>query len=519
MADVRISKVSERILKDFDIKTKRAENYSLNRLMNVSEVIKRGRNAEEKKCRANVNGFNAMLACSSVKMATKYYIELKRQIEAAGLNYKIATIYTFNPNEEEDENGFISEDPEAIDKMDTTSKEVLESAMIDYNKMFGTSYSLKSDDGFRNYYKDVSLRMKNREIDLLIVMGMFLTGFDAKCLNTLFVDKPLKMHGLLQAFSRTNRIINSVKDCGNIVCFRNLSKRTDDCFELFGDKDAGGIIKMRGWKDYYFGYDEDGKHKKGYLDIVAELKEKFPLDKIGQVYEMKDQKEFVRLFGLYLRTFNLLTAFDEFNKEDLDELNDVRKIKVGEKQDYTSWYFDIYEEVKKEQVHGSKVDILDELEFEIELVKQVQIDITYILLLVQKYHNENCKNKEILIEIEKGIASSPDMRNKRDLIEEFVNRMNAAGDVDIFEEWRKYILEQKEQELNEIIESEKLKPAETKAFMESAFKSESIAETGTEVIKLLPPMPLFGGGAVKRAEKKNRVIELLREFLNKYLNI
>lgn len=520
MADERIEKVSSRILKDFDLKTKRTENYPLSRLVNVREVVRRGRNAEQQKSRVNVRGFNAILACDSVKMAIKYYLELKRQIEERGLDYKIATIFTFNPNEAEDENGFISEDPEAFDQMDNTAKEVLELAMADYNRMFSTSYSLKSNDGFRNYYKDVSLRMKNREIDLLIVMGMFLTGFDAKCLNTLFVDKPLKMHGLLQAFSRTNRILNAVKDCGNIVCFRNLTKRTDDCFELFGDKDAGGIIKMRTWKDYYFGYDEKGKHYEGYVEIVTELKERFPVGRLSQITDIEEKKEFVRLYGNYLRAFNLLTAFDEFNSEDIDELNTVRIIKVGEKQDYTSWYYDIYEEVKQEKERGEKVDIEDDLEFEIELVRQVQIDITYILLLVQKYHDSNCKDKEILIEIDKGISSSPDMRNKKDLIEQFVSRMTAEKGKDVFEEWQKYVEEQKERELNEIITKERLKPEETKAFMENAFKSEMIAETGTEIVKLMPPMPLFGkGGAKARAEKKSNVIARLKGFLEKYLNI
>jgi len=520
-APIRIEEVSKRILHDFNIKTKRSESYSISRLMNVSEVIKKGKKAEEERNKVFTKGFNAMLACESVKMAILYYKELKRQIEEQHLGLKIATIFTFNPNEAEDENGFITEDPEAIAQMDASSKEALESAIQDYNKMFDTRYSLTNSDGFRNYYKDVSLRMKNKEIDLLVVMGMFLTGFDAKCLNTLFVDKPLKMHGLLQAFSRTNRILNSVKDCGNIICFRNLAKRTDDCFELFGDKDAAGIIKMRSWRDYYYGFDEKGKHQQGYSEIALALKDKFPVENLSKITSDAEKKDFIRMYGNYLRAFNLLLAFDEFNSEDIDELNRVRIIKVGEKQDYTSWYVDIYEEMRKQiQPGGDKVDIEDDLEFEIELVKQVQIDITYILILVQKYHDSHCKDKEILIEIDKGIASSPDMRNKRELIERFVESMDASGSFDVYEEWRKYVDEQKERELNEIIETEKLKPEATREFMENAFRSEAIEETGTEVVKLLPPMPLFGGGGAKaRAVKKKTVIEKLKEFLEKYLNI
>ncbi len=505
------------ILKHFDLKTKRSESYAMSRLLNVSEVVRKGKNAEEKKQKVQTKGFNSILAVDSVPMAIKYYNELKRQIAEKGLGLKVATIYTFAQNEEEDSMGAIEEDPEAITQMDSTSKEALESAIMDYNKMFGTNFDT-SGDKFQNYYKELSLRMKNKEIDLLVVVGMFLTGFDAKTLNTLWVDKNLKMHGLLQAYSRTNRILNAVKDCGNIVCFRNLEEQTNECFQLFGDKDAGGIILMRPFADYYYGYDDDkGRHHEGFRELAAQLKLDYPTVAIPHIVGDQLKLEFVKRFGRYLKMYNLLTSFDEFNPEDEDEFMDVRVISDGERQDYLSWYYDLYEEYHPKNP-TDKVSIDDDIEFEIELVKQVQIDITYILMLVQKYHDSNCKDKEIVVKIKKEIAASPDMRDKKELIEAFIERMTPEGNGDVYADWKEYVEEQKKEELDAIIKDERLKADATREFINRAFEDGFVNENGTAVTKILPPMPLFGGGG-KRAETKNRVLEKLKEYLKKYLNI
>ncbi|MDO4497350.1 MAG: type I restriction endonuclease subunit R [Bacteroidales bacterium] len=522
MNPARIAKNVAYILKNFDIKTKRGESYTMSRLQNVTEVIRKGRGTEEARHKVLTNGFNSILAVDSVPMAIAYYNEFKRQMaEPDAEQLSIATIFTFAANEETAEvPEFIEEDPEAVVQLDPTSKEFLEGAIRDYNAQFGTSYDT-SGDKFQNYYKDISLRMKNKQIDLLIVVGMFLTGFDAKTLNTLWVDKQLRLHGLLQAYSRTNRILNAVKDCGNIVCFRNLEKATNDCFALFGDENAGGIILMRKFEDYYYGYDEENGgrivHHLGYKEVVEQLVEKFPLSELGTIIEEEKKKQFIRLFGNYLKAYNLLTAFDEFNPDTEEDKNRIRILKEGERQDYISWYNSLYEEFRANGGKGGeKTDISDDLEFEIELVKQVQIDITYILTLVQMYHESNCQNKEVLLKIRQGIGASPDMRDKRELIERFIERLNPSAETDVFQDWDFYLKEQKEEELNAIITEENLKPEETREFMDRAFAEGYVEENGVEITKILPPMPLFGAGN-KRAEKKRTVLDKLSAFLHKFL--
>lgn len=518
MADSRVEGNVAYILRNFDLKTKRSESYAMSRLLNVKEVLRKGKKAEEQKGKVAVKGFNSILACDSVPLAIKYYDEMKRQIAESGSPLRIATIFTFAANEDESDEatGMIEEDPEAVGTLDATSKEALERAIQDYNKLFGTSYDT-SGDKFQNYYKDVSLRMKNKEIDVLIVVGMFLTGFDAKTLNTLWVDKNLRMHGLLQAYSRTNRILNAVKDCGNIVCFRNLEQQTNDCFQLFGDKDAGGIIMMRPFRDYYEGYTDDkGIYHPGYCDIAHELQDRFPVGSLPFIIGEQIKKDFVRLFGSYLKAYNLLTTFDEFNPDTEEETLAVRIIAEGERQDYLSWYYDLYEEFRTDKKGGEKASIEDDLEFEIELVKQVQIDITYILMLVQKYHDSNCKDKEIVIRIQKEMSASPDLRNKKELIERFIQRMNPTPGGDIYAEWEQYIETERYAELDRIIQEEHLKEDETLSFVERAFEDGYISDGGTAITKILPPMPVIGGGK-KRAEKKTRVVERLRQFLDRFL--
>ena len=326
LAPERISKVVAYILEHFAQKTKRDKGYQFRQLVNVEEVAKakNGLDTQEIKNKTFVKGFNSILAVSSVEAARLYYKEFQKQMKAHPEQaIKIATIYSFAPNEEED-NGFLGEEnSDDTSALDSSSRDFLEGAIKEYNAFFGTNYDTSADK-FPNYYKDVSLRMKNKDIDLLIVVNMFLTGFDATTLNTLWVDKNLKMHGLIQAYSRTNRILNSVKTFGNIVCFRNLQKRTDEAISLFGDREAGGIVLMRGFKDYYNGYvDERGDKHDGFVDMIAELTAKFPLEE-ERITGEKAQKEFIALFGAVLRMRNLLAAFDDFEGKEILSERDLR---------------------------------------------------------------------------------------------------------------------------------------------------------------------------------------------------
>ena len=384
-----------------------------------------------------------------------------------------------------------------------SSRDFLDDAIKDYNEMFKTNYSTDGDR-FQNYYKDVSLRMKNKELDLLIVVNMFLTGFDATTLNTLWVDKNLKMHGLIQAFSRTNRILNSIKTFGNIVCFRNLQKRVDSAISLFGDKNAGGIVLLQSFNDYYYGYESvDGTPMPGYVDMIDELMEKFPLTD-PRIEGEQNQKEFIALFGALLRMRNLLLSFDEFEGKE--------KISERDLQDYLGRYQDLRDEWKRKRENGESADIIDDIVFEIELIKQIEINIDYILMLVKKYHDSHGEDKEVLITIRKAIDASPELRSKKQLIENFIMGINEVDDVLV--EWQDYVVQQREHDLEVLIESERLKPDETRKFIENAFRDGEIKTTGTDIDKLLPPVSRFGGG--NRAEMKKGVIDRLMFFFERF---
>ena len=512
------------ILQNFAMKTKRNEHYMMSKLQNVAEVARSRRGAKEKKDRQSMAGFNSIFAVDSVPSAIAYYREFKRQQEelAEDERLRVATIFTFAANEAEDEYGTIDdENPEGTEQMDAVSRDALESAIMDYNAMFGTSYDT-SGEKFQNYYKDVSLRMKNKEIDILIVVGMFLTGFDSQTVNTLWVDKNLKLHGLLQAYSRTNRILNAVKDCGNIVCFRNLEERTNESFALFGDKNAKGIILMRPYKDYYEGYvDEKGKAHPGYRKLVEQLKEDYPTIALPYIVGEKLKKNFVVLFGNILKMRNLLSTFDEFNPEDEAERQDEQMVTEAELQDYTSWYNDLHDEYRKQSQAGEDENINDDIEFEMELVKQVQINIDFILNLVSEYHEGNCKDKAIVLKIQKAIGASPDMRNKKDLIERFIEGITPQtgdGDNDVYKQWEEYVARCKDEELDVIISEENLRRDAAYEFMRRAFSDGYVTETGTAITEVLPPMGLFGKGN-KRAIKKATVLQKFKDFFERFYEI
>lgn len=510
LAPERIRLVTDYILTHFDQKTYRGDKtYTYSVLQNIAEVASAGskQQIEEIKQKQRVSGFNSIFAVSSVDAAKLYYAEFQRQMaENPQKRLKVAVIYSYGANEEETDGILDEENPEDPSALDQNSRDFLDAAIRDYNEMFHTNYSTDGDK-FQNYYKDVSLRMKNKELDLLIVVNMFLTGFDATTLNTLWVDKNLKMHGLIQAYSRTNRILNSIKVFGNIVCFRNLQKRTDDAISLFGDKEAGGIVLMRGYKDYYFGYeDADGKYHPGYQDMIEELTTKFPLTEERITGEQR-QKEFIVLFGAILRMRNLLTSFDEFAGSEILSERDF--------QDYLGRYQDLRDEWKNRKPGGEKEDITDDIVFEIELIKQIEINIDYILMLVQKYHDSHCDDKEILITIQKAVDASPELRSKKALIETFIAGINDVSDVML--EWRTFVAEEKERQLVAIIQEENLKDDETRRFMESSFRDGSVKTTGTDIDRLMPPISRFGGG--NRAEKKQTIIEKLKGFFDRFFGI
>lgn len=480
----RVRQVVEYTLEHFDQKTKRSSYYSL-----------KGQ---------RVAGFNAIFAASSIPMAMKYYTEFQRQLAEQKRDLTIATIFSFGANEEDPEDTLAEEgfDTEALDQ---TSRDFLDSAIQDYNKRFQVNFDTSSNK-FQNYYKDLSMRVKNREVDLLIVVNMFLTGFDATTLNTLWVDKNLKMHGLIQAFSRTNRILNSVKTYGNIVCFRNLQTATEEAIALFGDKDATGTVLLKDYDSYYFGYDDGEKPFPGYVHLIDRLKHEYPLGSplVGE----QEEKEFIRLYGRILKVKNILSSFDQFKGQEILSQRDF--------QDYQSRYIDLYQEYRGEQ-NGERENINDDIQFEMELIRQVDINIDYILMLVEKYHAKNCEDQEILASIDRAIDSSIQLRSKKELIHGFINTMNAATVVE--RDWHTFVAQQKEEDLGEIIQTEKLKPEETKRFLDNSFRDGTLKTTGTDIDKLMPPVSRFGGGGGKRAAKKQGIIAKLASFFEKYLGV
>ncbi len=512
----RIEIVTRYIIDHFAEKTKQgADTYAMSKLVNVEEVVKKGRKVEEEKTRVKTKGFNSIFAVDSVQAAILYYNEFKKQLAEPGApNLRIATIFTYNANEAEvDEWGFEGdENPEEIGTApDLQSRDALENAIDDYNQMWTPNSSYSTDgDSFQSYYKDVSLRMKNKEIDILIVVGMFLTGFDAKTLNTLWVDKNLKLHGLLQAYSRTNRILNAVKNCGNIVCFRNLEEATNKSLAIFGDENASGMVFMKTFEEYYCkGYvDDRGNQHDPYTKLIDDLLNMFPSEGMANIIDDDKKKAFIKLMSEILRLRNILAAFDDFTEE-------AKIVSEMKYQDYLGWYNNYYEEFRPITPKGDKEDISDDIVFEMELVKQVQINIRYILDLVQKYHDSNCEDKEIIVKISKQMDASPDMRDKRELIEKFIERMTPEKGADVGVKWEEYIEKEKKEQLDAIIAEEHLKPAETVAFIKRAFADGYITETGTGIAQILPPTNPF---LPESGKKKQTVIDKLKRYLNKFLN-
>ena len=498
---IRITMITDYIIEHFSTKTKTSESYVYSTLDNVAVVAKK-ENAAEIKSKKSINGFNSIFAVSSIKMAKEYYAEFKKQLDIKNSNLKVAIIYSYGVNGED---GIIDENSESTEALNTDDRTFLENAIMDYNNMFGTSYDTSSER-FQNYYKDVSLRMKNREIDILIVANMFLTGFDAKTLNTLWVDKNLKWHGLIQAFSRTNRILNSVKTYGNIVSFRNLEDRLNEALAKFGDEKAHGIVLLKPYNDYYYGYEDDnGKTFEGYKSLIEKLTSKFAPGVLMQ--SEAEQKEFIKLYGAILKVTNILSSFDEFKDDEL--------INERDKQDYHSIYIELYNEFRN-KAKQEKTDVTDDVVFEMELIKSIEVNIDYILGLVKKYHDSNMEDKEILVTIQKTIMASPDLRNKKDLIMAFIESLDQ--DSNVYADFESFMNSKKKEELDKIIAEENLNKEETYNFIQRSFEQGRVETNGTEVSTILPPMSMFTPNN-DRQEKKNKVIDKLLEFFDKFFSI
>lgn len=435
-------------------------------------------------------------------MAKEYYVEFKKMLSIKNSGLKVALIYSYGVNGED---GVIDENSESTEALNTDDRTFLENAIKDYNQMFGTSYDTSSEK-FQNYYKDVSLRMKNREIDILMVANMFLTGFDAKTLNTLWVDKNLKWHGLIQAFSRTNRILNSVKTYGNIVSFRNLEDKLNEALAKFGDEEARGIVLLKSYNDYYYGYqDENGKIFEGYESLVNKLTSKFLPGEI--IHSETNQKEFIKLYGTILKVTNILSSFDEFKDNEL--------ISERDRQDYHSVYIDLYNDFRN-KAKQDKTNVIEDVVFEMELIKSIEVNIDYILALVKKYHDSNMEDKDILVTIQKTIMASPDLRNKKDLIMEFIKSLNSTSNV--YEDFESFMNSKKKEELDKIIDEENLNKEETYNFIQRSFEQGRVETNGTEVGAILPPISMFTPNN-DRQQKKNKVIDKILEFFDKFFSL
>lgn len=509
MAPERIANIVSYIREHFDQKTKRnAKSYVFNATLNITDlaVSRHNQKAGELKQKIRLMGFNSILAVSSIEAARLYYTEFRRQMadlpEAQRL--RVATIFSFGVNDE-NADGMVDENSEDTSGLDLSSRDFLERAIGDYNIMFGTSYDTSADK-FQSYYKDVSLRMKNREIDILIVVNMFLTGFDATTLNTLWVDKNLRSHGLLQAYSRTNRILNSVKSFGNIVCFRNLEKATNEAISLFGNKEATGVVLLKPYKDYYLGYKDGDKEVRGYVDLIEELRSNFEIG--ARIDGEQDQKDFIKLYGHILRMRNILTTFDEFEADDMLSQRDL--------QDYHSMYIDLYIGIRNKD-EQDKESIMEDLVFEMELIKQVEINIDYILDLIRKYHQDHIKNKEILVDIDKAISSSVGLRNKKDLIAQFISTLDVQSDVD--KDWHNFVEQKKIEELEKIIASEDLNREATYNFIRNAFRDGEVTEAGTGIAHIMASKPSLFSPDGAYTKKRENILQKLTRFFDKFFDI
>lgn len=483
------------ILDNFDIKTKRNKHYTLNQ--------------------KNMYGFNAIFTVESIEMLIKYYKEFKKQQKEKGTNLKIATIFTANAND--DVCGILTEDTNC-DNMDASSRDFLENVVMkDYAEMFGGTFNT-SQKGFDLYQEDISRRMKEKEIDLLIVVNMFLTGFDAPTVNSLFIDRFLRWHGLVQAMSRTNRILNIVKNCGNIICFRPLEEEIKQAIAYYGDTESKGIILMRTLNEYLYGYeDNDDKRHKGYIEIANDFKNKFPISDrnlLNKILEDENKKkEFATGYTNIIRLLNHLTTFEDFvNNKTIDPITEI------EHQNYRSYYVDISEEVRRNKKDG-KEEIINDIEFEMELIKRVNINVNYILQLIKEMKLKNMGNKTIETRVIECINSTVHLRSKKTLIREFIEYYNITTDTE--ESWSEFIKKKKEEMFKKLVDENNLDATKTEIFLEKCFKqgyvdverdSKDITDLRKNKINLL-----MGDEFVSK--QKEIIAENIKEYFEMFYNI
>ena len=517
----RVKEVSQYILKNFRLKTHRSHIVS--------------------------KGFNAMFAVSSVDAAKLYYEALNKLQENSEKPLKIATIFSFAANEEQNSIGEIIDETFEPTAMDSSAKEFLTLAINDYNKIFKTNFGVDSRE-FQNYYRDLANKVKKQEVDLLIVVGMFLTGFDAPTLNTLFVDKNLRFHGLMQAFSRTNRIYDSTKTFGNIITFRDLEKSTIDAITLFGDKNTRNVLLEKSYKEYMEGFTDisTGEARRGYVDVVQELNNNF--SNIDDIVTEKDKKDFAKLFGEYLKIENVLQNYDEFTKLkelqsiDINDSNAIeqfkemgfltdedmeimKEIKVPEErtiQDYRSIYNDIRDWLRREKEGKDKEESTvdwDDVVFEIDLLKSQEINLDYILELIFE-KNKKLKDKSTLLEeARRIIRSSTGNRAKESLIVDFINQTNldkVQDKASIIDEFYKFAQKERSKEEKELIESEQLNVDAANRYIEASLKREYASENGTELNEMMPKMSPLNP---KYLEKKQNVFQKISAFVEKFKGI
>ena len=534
-----------------ELKLKAAENAKLllhpERIKEVSQYVLQNFRNKTHRSAGNGKGFNAMFAVSSVEAAKLYYEELNRQQRHSDKKLKIATIFSFAANEEQAATGEIADENFEVTAMNSSAKEFLTMAINDYNAMFKTNYSVDSN-GFQNYYRNLSDRVKNQEVDLLIVVGMFLTGFDAPTLNTLFVDKNLRYHGLIQAFSRTNRIYDATKTFGNIITFRDLEQATVDAISLFGDANTKNVVLEKSYNEYMLGFMDivSGEAKRGYVEVVKQLKEQFPDP--TEIETDADKKAFVKLFGEYLKVENVLQNYDEFthlkdlqhiDKADADaveafrdahfltaqqveEMMAVDVLADRAAQDYRSTYNDIREWLRRQGGEDKPGEIKvdwDDVVFEVDLLKSQEINLDYILELVFE-HNKNTKDKDALIdEVRRLIRSSIGNRAKESLVVDFINQTDLEGIEDkagIIEAFFDYAQQQQRIEAEKLIAEEQLNVEKAKRYIHKSLKDEFASVNGTALNEILPKMSPLNPQFLP---KKRKVLQKIVDFVEKFKGV
>lgn len=517
------------------------------RIREISQYILTHYRQKTHRLRASSAGFNAMFAVTSVDAAKLYYESLRNLQAQSDKPLRIATIFSFAANEEQDAVGDIQDESFDVSAMNTTAKEFLSAAIADYNAYFKTSFSVDSN-GFQNYYRDLAKRVKSREIDLLIVVGMFLTGFDAPTLNTLFVDKNLRYHGLIQAYSRTNRIYDATKTFGNIVTFRDLQQATIDAITLFGDSNTKNVVLEKSYKEYMEGFTDivTGEARRGFKEVVAELEQRFPNPE--QIVKEKDKKEFVKLFGEYLRVENILQNFDEFaslkalqtldteqpqqveefkadhhlSDEDLAALQSINLPADRKIQDYRSTYNDIRDWLRREKAGKEKEESSidwNDVVFEVDLLKSQEINLDYILELIFEHTKKTKSKVNLLDEVRRLIRASVGNRAKESLVVDFINQANLVDLPDkasVIEAFFGFARAEQQREVGELIADENLNSEAAKRYISTSLKREYASENGTELNAILPKMSPLNP---QYLTKKQTVFQRIAAFVEKFKGV